>query len=372
MNRHQLFVIGLILVVALAILGVRQFFIQKSAQIISPEIITETDTTSSYANIKYQFPKNDVGAAGIEARVKEIVSNWKKENIDVLTQNDIAVQELGGDRKYELNILYSKTFNSKYITHVIEIYSFTGGAHGITTIETTTVDTKGVESTLNDILKDPKTGIAALTEKLKTKLETDFSERIYSEKGMFEDGLKPEAIASLSFEVTNVGIIFIFGDYQVGPHSSGIIEVPLLYSELTDILNEKFIPTAQEYLTDEELALADKFEVQNPSIWEMTLPNGEIVAEFMCKTDPDYFKKHATDIDWEKCLAYRDYLTKEEAVVLDTLPEGPEVSIWDTQLPNGENAGETLCKKDPEFLKKWDTGNDWERCVTYRKKNNLK
>ncbi len=206
-------------------------------------IVKGTDTSVPYLKITYQYPTGTIGASVIKDRVTAIIADWKKENdISKLSEQDKEMMGLTEGRTYELYIKYTHSENTKLYTHRLEIYSFTGGAHGITTIETYSFDASGKNITYTDIFTNPDTGLEALKVKLREKLFTNFSDRLYNDPSMVEEGLSGEALKELPFNAVGDGISFTFGQYQVGPYVSGIIDVPLTSKDLEGIVKPEFLP----------------------------------------------------------------------------------------------------------------------------------
>jgi hypothetical protein len=246
MNTKRSVLVVLLLVVVMAFFGFQKYSAKKETSVpVNTDqglsVVKETDTSNKYWNVSYEYPKVGVGASTVEARVKSIVSEWKSENdLSKLSDEDLEMAGLTEGRKYELTIKYSKTDGAKLTTHEIEAYSFTGGAHGITTIETLSFTSDGTQVSLSDLfVNDQSRG--KLREKLKIVLYKDFAERLYTEPKMVEDGLSGEALDSMQFEATKTGLTFIFSQYQVGPYVSGIIKVPLTAAELSGIVKPELI-----------------------------------------------------------------------------------------------------------------------------------
>lgn len=252
MQRWVYIVLGIVIVLVLGIVsGVR--FLMHSKKAVTVEQTTHEvtglpitkvqDTATPGLTISYEYPTSGPGATIVENRIKDIVSGWKEENdTSKLTDEERDMYGLTDGRTYELTITYSNSENTAFSTHILTIYSFTGGAHGITTTETISVKPSGIKIMLTDMFTDKESGIQKLRNLLQQKLHSDFSDRLYSEETMVNDGLSDDALSEIPFEATPQGISFIFGQYQVGPYSSGIITVPLTSGELAGVINSEFLP----------------------------------------------------------------------------------------------------------------------------------
>jgi hypothetical protein len=60
------------------------------------------------------------------------------------------------------------------------------------------------------------------------------------ENTFFEEGILPREENYKEFVLTNEGIEFVFGQYQVAPYVFGEQRVILLYTDLLEILSESF------------------------------------------------------------------------------------------------------------------------------------
>ncbi len=110
---------------------------------------------------------------------------------------------------------------------VWEVYVFTGGAHGLTTILTSIYDYK----TTNKIeplamFKNRQKAIELMSEISRQRLPEQID--LYN-KEMLMDGTEPVAENFSSFVPTKDGIKLFFQAYQVAPYASGIqtLEIPL-------------------------------------------------------------------------------------------------------------------------------------------------
>jgi hypothetical protein len=213
--------------------------------VLDTEIKKETDTSLPYTTISYEYPTRGPGKDIVLQREKEIIAAWKKENdLSKFSPEELENIGIGPEfgRAYELGIRYSYTQNTKLFSHELEVYSYTGGAHGLTTIETISLDSKNTVIKLADIFINQTSAPAMLKEKLQQKLFTDFAERLYDDPSMVEEGLSGEAFDALVFRASDTGLTFIFGQYQVGPYASGIIEVPFTSVELSEIIRPELLP----------------------------------------------------------------------------------------------------------------------------------
>jgi hypothetical protein len=166
--------------------------------------------------------------------------------------------------QYVLDISY-KTFESKLKdtkTYVFNNYESTGGAHGNSGLITYAFGPKGY-MTIEDVLDFAKEGDdVTLTRLLRPKIlkelarMSDVKVSEYIDTNMLDEGL---GLAFLdkdgkfntkkcncdgflfasnfqNFVITDEGIRFIFGQYQVAPYVFGMPEVTMSWDELSDFL----------------------------------------------------------------------------------------------------------------------------------------
>ena len=120
-----------------------------------------------------------------------------------------------------------------FINVAIETYYYSGGAHGINDVATFVFDAyTGKKLELGDIFEGDylkllsKLSLEALKFK-DPKLET------YS---FAEDGTQPLEDNFKAFTLEPDGMHIVFGDYQVGPYSSGRPEIVIPYIKLDSVL----------------------------------------------------------------------------------------------------------------------------------------
>lgn len=153
-------------------------------------------------------------------------------NFDSLTPEDIKFIHLGGDRKYDFTVSTKVATSTNTVTYIIEVYSFTGGAHGGTEVGTFTYDKEGKFVTLDSVLEgDYLTTLSALSRK--------YFYDILGESSL-KSGTEPKQENFSSWYLTQANIIFIFGQYSVGPYSFGIQEFSIPKTSISNLISPKF------------------------------------------------------------------------------------------------------------------------------------
>ncbi len=268
---------NIIFVIVIFILAFAYFVNNKNKRIIETEPVKTIDSvaTTTEFTIKESTDFYDIDAVYpdepldkdhiMEKEIKKVVDfakeDWKNDGDVYNTEKEISTKY--PDRpmtKYLLGITYEK-FESKMletVTYVFEEYTFTGGAHGNTVIETYTFDKNGkveIESFLK--LKENNNDIyltKLLEPKLKVVLGNEYFNLNMLKEGLGLSLLKSDGITidpkkntdGFSFDsnfkkfiILDEGIKFIFGQYQVAPYVAGNPEVMLTWKELELYLNFK-------------------------------------------------------------------------------------------------------------------------------------
>jgi len=138
------------------------------------------------------------------------------------TESDAKFENLGGDRIYNLTSIAKVAHSSSTVSYVLETYQFTGGAHGNTSITTFTYDRKGKLLSLGDVLKSSD---------IFSKLSSASREYFYNkfpdqDKSQIDTGTEPKPENFSTWYIDGGKIIFVFGQYSIGPYVLGIQEFP--------------------------------------------------------------------------------------------------------------------------------------------------
>lgn len=149
-----------------------------------------------------------------------------------LTIEDIKFMELGGDRKYDFTLTTRIATSTNTVTYIVEAYRFTGGAHGGTEIGTFTYDSQGKFLTLDSVLQ------GEYLNKLST-LSTKYFYDILGDTAQ-STATEPNKENFSLWYLTPKEIVFIFGQYSVGPYAFGIHEFNIQKDLISNLLRPKF------------------------------------------------------------------------------------------------------------------------------------
>ncbi len=153
-----------------------------------------------------------------------------------ISNDDAKIMNLGGDRIYNLTMTTRVATSTQTITYILEAYTFMGGAHGNTSVATFTYDKSGKLVTLDDIFSAP------YLEKIAKMSRTYFYNTLgdYANPEMIDPGTEATTTNFSTWYLTDQNIIFIFGQYQVGPYVIGMPEFAIAKSDLSDIISKKY------------------------------------------------------------------------------------------------------------------------------------
>ena len=232
--KNNLIIPILIIIIGLSILF---FFSNRSSSSIDVfDSIIEENATTTYTEIHISYPSI------LQNRYQEVFDFIQSTKDDFLSEYDLNNQpdqystDIQENFPYELSISTKVSTSTKTTSYIIEVYEYIGGVHGETSITTFTYDYFGNILNLNDILKgDYIKYISSLSRNyFYQNLGDD------SQKDMIDNGTEPKPENFSSWYLTDDTLVFIFGEYQIGPYVIGIKEFPIYRSEISNILNLKF------------------------------------------------------------------------------------------------------------------------------------
>jgi len=119
-------------------------------------------------------------------------------------------------------------------SYILEIYTFTGGAHGAYLITSETYDKNGKILSLNDVIGGGPNyeHIAAVMRPTLMAFIQERQAESYVVEEDFLTGTAPKAENYSQWYVKDNTLVFIFNEYQVGPYVLGTFEVPVALEAL--------------------------------------------------------------------------------------------------------------------------------------------
>lgn len=132
-----------------------------------------------------------------------------------------------------MHILYN---DNNLLSYYVLNYAYTGGAHGLETLEFTVADTKrGVALTMDELFKPEYESALTvlLTKRLKEMVGISQKEKL-SDNGYFVDDVVPTS----NFYLTSNGIGFLYNHYEIAPYSNGQTNIFLSFDLVKPLLLE--------------------------------------------------------------------------------------------------------------------------------------
>lgn len=205
--------------------------------------VVENEVGQNKYKIDAEYP---LLVSGIPLRVKDKINNeieaWSKNNF---REPQYDFEKMMNDPLFDrasLELVYNSKVSIKndfkklpYINIIFETYTYSGGAHGITTINTFVYDARtGERIGLDTVFTGDYLGMLSKLslEELKKK-DPDLETYNFA-----IDGTKPLIENFETWTLEEDGIHIIFGDYQVGPYVVGRPEIVIEYTNLKNILKE--------------------------------------------------------------------------------------------------------------------------------------
>jgi hypothetical protein len=203
---------------------------------------TSIAQTDSFYNIKAQYPQFNNASKAFNNEIKNFISDridsYKKDAKDTWDARNATLQpgeQFAANPPEPFDFIASWTLarsDSRYISFVINVYYFTGGAHGITETEAFNFDiSKNKDITINDFLGDSQTGLQKLAQlsaqQVAAQMQANNVQMDSILTGMINAGTKPIADNFSSFTFTDNFFTVYFQQYQVAPGYIGPITINL-------------------------------------------------------------------------------------------------------------------------------------------------
>lgn len=161
--------------------------------------------------------------------VTNLVAEYNEIGEDVTKEE---IEEWSGAYTWDLSEFVGVGYNDNEILVLnADYYQYTGGAHGLPTIDCYIYDTHtGQQMTFEDVFIASKED--ALVEKIKDRLvEWEYEDYLFSleEVGMSD-----------VFSIDGANVTFIYNVYEIAPYVAGPIFVSFKYKEIDEFLNPEF------------------------------------------------------------------------------------------------------------------------------------
>lgn len=234
MNTIQKIVIAVGLVIIFGFIFVATRRVTAPALSVAP--LQEEHSQTDYVTMDLSYPSSsETQYPDMYHFIQQSKSDFIRDFGSVSAEEAVALH-LSKDRQYAYTMATRIATSTNTVSYIIEVYQFTGGAHGGTTVNTFTYDTKGALVTLDRLFT--QSYLERLSQLSREYLYASLGE--YSREESINSGTEPKIENFSSWYVTPKTIVFIFGQYSVGPYAIGIQEFPLDKSKIADILSPEF------------------------------------------------------------------------------------------------------------------------------------
>lgn len=168
-----------------------------------------------------------------EAYVHDYIINYLKEGKNALENYDEDMRGAEEWMSYEERVTGKAVYNAHDIVcYQIQIYSYTGGAHGNSVIHNSAFDCiQCYDIRLGDFINESAFAdvSAMMTKSLCDQFEGKSIETLINEGVLFQPfTLGPTE----NFFFTEEGVTWTFDPYEIAPYSTGTISIPLTWEQL--------------------------------------------------------------------------------------------------------------------------------------------
>lgn len=176
----------------------------------------------------------------MKAFVEREAARFRDESVGSLTPEDIAIQELGGERKYVLDMEYEEKWGPRTVSFIYRMYADTLGAHPNAYYRTFTFDTAtGKGLGLDELFLPSANHLDVLSLLSREKLSATLGEGNFDQEYL-EAGTTPDADNFQNFYFEGDALVILFPPYQVGPWVLGVQTAVIPRAELGNALKEEY------------------------------------------------------------------------------------------------------------------------------------
>ncbi|WP_058831116.1 PdaC/SigV domain-containing protein [Paenibacillus polymyxa] len=192
-------------------------------------IASQTLPASSNAKVSYKIKYPQISGSQLNPEAQQAINNVLKKHAEIVLaagKKMVAEGEVTAERPYDFENDFAIAYNKDGILSVImQDYSYTGGAHGMTARKGYTFSlADGKLLQLSDVLKANPNYKKFLNADLKKKIDA-------LQAGEGFEKFK-ELAADQNFYVTNSGVTIVFDLYDYAPYAYGIPEFTYSFAQL--------------------------------------------------------------------------------------------------------------------------------------------
>lgn len=184
----------------------------------------------SIARLCYGTDGNDIETAARQWADSCIAEYRKEGNELMMYLSDNGDSEPVAALSWERSLNgYIAGEHGDIISYIVSTYDFSGGAHGSSAELAFNFNRKSGEIIDEDDIFTEDSAVE-LSKLLSARLQSDFAEETYD--SLFIKDIEPNG----NFIVSEAGVTYIYGQYEIGPYYLGIIKLTLPWEELEGLL----------------------------------------------------------------------------------------------------------------------------------------
>jgi hypothetical protein len=240
----------ILIVIALALLSAFFYYLYRAEHPVSRQTVPqETETpsapdaisiapeafehaSSTYAEMQLSYPKSDA------THLKEIYAYVQSQKngfwgqYGAVTADEAKQNFMREDDPYQLYIDFRAATSSKTVSYILETYQYLGGAHGGTAVNSFTYDAAGKLLSEKDVFTGDYLSVVA------PMARQYFYDTLgeYAQPDAIDNGTEATSTNYSVWYLTDTSVVFVFGEYQVGPYVIGIQEYPVDKSKIASVL----------------------------------------------------------------------------------------------------------------------------------------
>ncbi|MGI5074847.1 DUF3298 and DUF4163 domain-containing protein [Treponema vincentii] len=161
----------------------------------------------------------------LNAQVSDIV----QKNLEAFNNEFFSAEAPAYPQAFEFDMDSSSVYeDANHISFLLNVYQFTGGAHGTTSLIPVTYSkqTKKLLSLEEAVQPTRKDWLSALSTEARKQLNDQVKKQTFaSDEDWINKGTEPSKENFSVFKLEKNAVRIIFSQYQVGPYSSGMPEI---------------------------------------------------------------------------------------------------------------------------------------------------
>ncbi len=263
-NTKTIFAVAIVIILMVAIFTTKEYLKKKmivkdiptmkicstKEQLLSKDKYTINQKTDTYkVSVDVELPQDIEISQMLTQKINTIMQEFIT-STNTLTQEDLAMsasiheQVITGEFYVYKNI----------INYSLHVYNYTGGAHGITSYQTFIIPiSSGVALNFPTIVTSPELFKTVISSTIIPTIITQLADvyggnsEYYNKKTLEDQLLKSDTWLDNfnTFKVSEKGIIFVFGAYQIAPYSSGEPEILVPWNIISPVLTQEFLATTK-------------------------------------------------------------------------------------------------------------------------------